>query len=411
MVIIIPRSWTYALADWIFKGFLYLWLLISPYLIVMGITFIIDVLINDPANFTDYLGFIIGPIIGGIIGSAILIYWMVSGIKSEGIKDAKFFNKTWLIILGIFGALLVANGIVDMIIYTLGAGPAGIIGGLLLQIPAIMRLIDYQLEKRGKPGIQIRKKEKVLPSFTPQSGEVFSTGEQTTQKTTQVARKTKKLKPMTKFWIRKSIELVVIGSIIFGAVFALNFYLGYVYRTPVFEHNYGIRGGTSTESFEVNTNYFSDENPTYIRIDTNYKVRIEIHYHGGAVQKMEISGFKLIKLKRDYYYFRVIAETTSFTTVSTVVYEVILTPVQALIIYSPMFIGLIWLIVSIIQTVRKIKKNRAPATIPSFSPEPAEEVQTDTIEQVIVQSKNTCGNCGNDNEADSKFCLNCGSEI
>ena len=75
-----------------------------------------------------------------------------------------------------------------------------------------------------------------------------------------------------------------------------------------------------------------------------------------------------------------------------------------------MVIALIWVPISIAQIVKKVKRSKTEGTVPSYTPEPVEAEKVSTIEKPTVQGNKTCSHCGHSNEADAKFCLNCGSE-
>ena len=172
MVIVVPRCDACDELGWaIGKGMLYLWLLISPYLTTLGMIFLITILTDDPSEFQEYIGIILGPLIGGLLGLTILIVWMVSSARAKGIKEGKFINNKWLIANGIIGGMIIAYGLVDMfsnISYYIGSDISGIVGGLVLQIPAIVRLIYYLMERSGKTPTQKVRKSEAIPSYTPE---------------------------------------------------------------------------------------------------------------------------------------------------------------------------------------------------------------------------------------------------
>jgi len=158
------------------KGLLYLWLLASPYLTVIGIALLID----SAGDYGGMIGLFLAPLIIGAIGLTILILWMVSSVKEKGIKEAQFFTTNWLIAEAVFAAgaitqgVLVITAIEDSILWLI----PGIVGGSLLLIPGIIRLINLIVERKGTKSSKKEIKESVIES-TPISETIMKAAEST----------------------------------------------------------------------------------------------------------------------------------------------------------------------------------------------------------------------------------------
>ena len=157
-----------------------------------------------------------------------------------------------------------------------------------------------------------------------------------------------------KFWVWKGIEFVIVVAILSGTILGIASHYRIAKQNTLYLVNSSLVGGTSYDTLTINHVYFDDlSNSVYLEISSSEKIEVTISYSSHNQQRFTVRGTKTIKFRYFYSGILITTESSEIVQIRIKIYETIITMAQKFAIYSPMLLGMIWMIFASIQIIKR----------------------------------------------------------